>query len=229
MPLTDVYIDANFKETQLARLLPGQPVAIKVDALPGETIEGAVESVAPASGSVFSLLPPDNATGNFTKIVQRLPVRIRVPADVAGAGALRPGMSVVVDVDTKRGAVADRSRRERRRTLPTSELSPSSQERAIGHAGPAAGAPNASTPRGFSPSWRCASACSWRSSTSRSSRPRSPKSRPASPPPSDEIPWVQTAYLIAEVIAIPLSGFLSRALGTRCCSRSRRRASPSRA
>jgi len=63
-----------------------------------------VASVSPASGAVFSLLPPDNATGNFTKIVQRLPVRIRVPADVAGRGALRPGMSVVVAVNTKAGA-----------------------------------------------------------------------------------------------------------------------------
>jgi membrane fusion protein (multidrug efflux system) len=106
VPLTDVYIDANFKETQLARLQVGQPVAIKVDALPGEKIAGVVQSVAPASGSVFSLLPPDNATGNFTKIVQRLAVRVRVPADVAERGALRPGMSVVVDVNTKRGAVA---------------------------------------------------------------------------------------------------------------------------
>jgi membrane fusion protein, multidrug efflux system len=106
VPLSDVFIDANFKETQLARLHPGQPVSIKVDALPDETVDGIVASVSPASGSVFSLLPPDNATGNFTKIVQRLGVRIRVPADVAERGALRPGMSVVVAVNTKPGAVA---------------------------------------------------------------------------------------------------------------------------
>ena len=106
VPLTDVYVDANFKETQLARLHPGQPVTIKVDALPGEKFDGVVQSVAPASGSVFSLLPPDNATGNFTKIVQRLAVRVRVPASVADRGALRPGMSVIVDINTKPGAVA---------------------------------------------------------------------------------------------------------------------------
>jgi len=106
VPLSDVFIDANFKETQLARLHPGQPVTIKVDALPGQKIDGVVESVAPASGAVFSLLPPDNATGNFTKIVQRLAVRVRVPAQVAEQGALRPGMSVIVNVNTKRGAVA---------------------------------------------------------------------------------------------------------------------------
>jgi membrane fusion protein (multidrug efflux system) len=106
VPLSDVYIDANFKETQLGRLRPGQPVSIKVDALPGQKIEGVVQSVAPASGAVFSLLPPDNATGNFTKIVQRVPVRVRVPAAVAGRNELRPGMSVIVDINTKPGAVA---------------------------------------------------------------------------------------------------------------------------
>ncbi len=101
VPLDDVYVDANLKETQLARLKPGQTVAIAVDALPGRAIEGTVASVAPASGSVFSLLPADNATGNFTKIVQRLPVRIRVPLGVTGERLLRPGMSVVVSVDTR--------------------------------------------------------------------------------------------------------------------------------
>ncbi|HLK80979.1 MAG TPA: HlyD family secretion protein [Xanthobacteraceae bacterium] len=106
VPLSNVFIDANFKETQLARLLPGQPVTITVDALPDEKFDGVVASVSPASGAVFSLLPPDNATGNFTKIVQRLPVRILVSADVAERGALRPGMSVVAAVNTKPGAVA---------------------------------------------------------------------------------------------------------------------------
>jgi membrane fusion protein (multidrug efflux system) len=101
VPLDDVYVDANFKETQLARLHPGQPVSISVDALPDHAIAGRVASLSPASGAVFSLLPPDNATGNFTKIVQRLPVRIEVPADVLAKQVLRPGMSVVVSVNTK--------------------------------------------------------------------------------------------------------------------------------
>ena len=101
VPLSDVYIDANFKETQLAWIRPGQPVSISVDALPNDAIEGRVDSLSPASGAVFSLLPPDNATGNFTKIVQRLPVRIQVPAAVAAQRMLRPGMSVVVSIDTK--------------------------------------------------------------------------------------------------------------------------------
>jgi membrane fusion protein (multidrug efflux system) len=104
VPLDAIYVDANFKETQLARLQPGQPVKISVDAFPEHDIEGKVASVAPASGSVFSLLPPDNATGNFTKIVQRLPVRILVPAAIAEQSLLRPGMSVVVSVNTKPGA-----------------------------------------------------------------------------------------------------------------------------
>jgi membrane fusion protein, multidrug efflux system len=107
VPLNGVYVDANFKETQLARLRPGQPVLIAVDALPQDAIQGTVESLSPASGAVFSLLPPDNATGNFTKIVQRLPVRISVPSTVADQGRLRPGMSVVVSVNTKTTRLAD--------------------------------------------------------------------------------------------------------------------------
>src|SRR6185503_18069646 len=106
VPREAVYVDANFKETQLGRLKAGQPVQIAVDSMGGAKVDGTVVSVAPASGSVFSLLPPDNATGNFTKIVQRLAVRIQVPSDLAEQGVLRPGMSVVVNVDTKPGAVA---------------------------------------------------------------------------------------------------------------------------
>ncbi|RFB78464.1 HlyD family secretion protein [Methylovirgula sp. 4M-Z18] len=101
VPLDSAYIDANFKETQLGNIKPGQKVDIAVDAYSRRTIEGTVESLSPASGSEFSLLPPENATGNFTKIVQRLPVRIHIPQDVAQEGILRPGMSVVVDVHTR--------------------------------------------------------------------------------------------------------------------------------
>jgi membrane fusion protein, multidrug efflux system len=108
VPLHDVYIDANFKETQLENLRAGQSVTVSVDALPDHDIKGKVVSVAPASGSVFSLLPPDNATGNFTKVVQRIPVRIEVPATLKTAELLRPGMSVVVSVNTKDVAQASR-------------------------------------------------------------------------------------------------------------------------
>jgi membrane fusion protein (multidrug efflux system) len=104
VPLDGVYIDANFKETQLRRIRPGQPVAITVDAYGHRKFAGVVDSIAPAAGSVFTLLPPDNATGNFTKIVQRLPVRVRVPKDVARQNMLRAGMSVYTTVDTREGA-----------------------------------------------------------------------------------------------------------------------------
>ena len=104
VPLNSVFIDANFKETQLKRIRPGQPVTIKVDAYGFRKFTGSVDSISPAAGSVFTLLPPDNATGNFTKIVQRLPVRIRVPKDVARQNLLRAGMSVYVTVDTNEGA-----------------------------------------------------------------------------------------------------------------------------
>jgi membrane fusion protein, multidrug efflux system len=104
VPLDDVFIDANFKETQLKRIRPGQPVTISVDAYGHRKFAGFVDSISPAAGSVFTLLPPDNATGNFTKIVQRLPVRIRVPKDVARQNLLRAGMSVYATVDTNAGA-----------------------------------------------------------------------------------------------------------------------------
>lgn len=101
VPLEQVYIDANFKETQLERVRPGQPVTISVDAYGSRKFAGTVESISPAAGSIFTLLPPDNATGNFTKVVQRLAVRLRVPADVARENLLRAGMSVYAIVDTK--------------------------------------------------------------------------------------------------------------------------------
>ena len=104
VPLDDVFIDANYKETQLKRIRPGQPATISVDAYGHRKFAGVVESISPAAGSVFTLLPPDNATGNFTKIVQRLPVRIRVPKSVARQNLLRAGMSVYATVDTNEGA-----------------------------------------------------------------------------------------------------------------------------
>jgi membrane fusion protein (multidrug efflux system) len=106
VPLDTVYVEANFKETQLARLKPGQVVDIEVDALPGRKLEGTVQSFAPGSGTIFSLLPPENATGNFTKIVQRVPIRVAVPAEAAQSGALRPGLSVTATVRTRSEAEA---------------------------------------------------------------------------------------------------------------------------
>lgn len=106
VPLNKLYIVANFKETQLARLVPGEKVRIAVDAMHNETFEGTVSSLAPASGAVFSMLPPENATGNFTKVVQRVPVRIDVSSDAIATGKLRAGLSVIVDVDSRTAPAA---------------------------------------------------------------------------------------------------------------------------
>ena len=99
---TGVWVTANFKETQLAKIHPGQPVEFSVDAYGGCVGEGKVESVSGATGAKFALLPPDNATGNFTKVVQRVPVRIAVTRPCGGNRPLRPGLSVDVHVDTSR-------------------------------------------------------------------------------------------------------------------------------
>ncbi|KRB51903.1 hemolysin D [Rhizobium sp. Root708] len=101
VPVRQLYIDANFKETQIQHLVPGSKVNVHVDAYDDHPIVGTVDSISPASGSVFSLLPPENATGNFTKIIQRVPVRISLPQDALDSGRLRAGLSVVVDVDTR--------------------------------------------------------------------------------------------------------------------------------
>ncbi len=98
---TGVWVTANFKETQLGDLKVGQPVEIDVDAYSGSTAKGVVESVSAATGAKFALLPPDNATGNFTKVVQRVPVRIRITEGLGKDRPLRPGMSVVAHVTTK--------------------------------------------------------------------------------------------------------------------------------
>lgn len=102
VPLHDLYVTANFKETQTARMHPGQAVSIDVDALHGHDLHGRVESLAPGSGSSFSLLPFEPGTGNFTKIVQRVPVRIRFDADQPDLGSLRPGLSVSAKVHLDR-------------------------------------------------------------------------------------------------------------------------------
>ena len=98
---TGTWVTANFKETQLAKMHVGQPVAFEVDAYPGCEAEGKVQSLSGATGARFALLPPDNATGNFTKVVQRLPVRIAVTKGCDAKRPLRPGMSVVAHVDTR--------------------------------------------------------------------------------------------------------------------------------
>jgi membrane fusion protein, multidrug efflux system len=104
VPTDQIYLVANFKETQVQNMRAGQPADISVDAYPDLALTGAVESFAPGTGAQFALLPPENATGNFTKIVQRVPVRIRVNAPRNAAPAFVPGLSIEVTVNTKEGA-----------------------------------------------------------------------------------------------------------------------------
>ncbi len=106
VPAHDLWVDANFKEDQLARMKPGQPATVVADTLPGRVFHGHVLSLAPATGAVFSVIPPENATGNFTKIVQRVPVRIVLDDGDATLGRIRPGLSIYATVDTRPGAEA---------------------------------------------------------------------------------------------------------------------------
>jgi membrane fusion protein (multidrug efflux system) len=101
VPVTGAYVVANFKETQLTDVRAGQAVDIAVDMFPGQIVHGRVDSIAPASGQEFALLPPDNATGNFTKVVQRIPVKIALTRDNNSPVELRPGMSVIPTIETQ--------------------------------------------------------------------------------------------------------------------------------
>ena len=104
VPAHGLWVDANFKEDQLARMQSGRRASFVADVLPGRTFTGRVQSLAPATGAVFSVIPPENATGNFTKIVQRVPVRIAVDDGDGTLGLLRPGLSTTVSVDTRSSA-----------------------------------------------------------------------------------------------------------------------------
>src|SRR3984893_9649771 len=100
VPLPNVWVIANYKETQMTNIRAGQRARVTVDAFPGKVLHGQVDSWSPASGAEFSLLPPDNATGNFTKVVQRIPVKIVLDRDPSLGDLLRPGMSVIATIDT---------------------------------------------------------------------------------------------------------------------------------
>jgi membrane fusion protein (multidrug efflux system) len=108
VPLPSVWVVANYKETQMTRIRLGQPARVTVDAFPGAVLRGHVDSWSPASGAQFSLLPPDNATGNFTKVVQRIPVKIVLERDPSLGDLLRPGMSVIATIDTSSPAVTSK-------------------------------------------------------------------------------------------------------------------------
>lgn len=127
VPVDSAYIVANFKETQLTNVQRGQAVDIEVDMFPGKVVHGHVDSLAPASGQEFALLPPDNATGNFTKVVQRIPVRIALDSDSGAHITLRPGMSVVPTIATRDTTEA--------RAFPTAPVQPSASHETIKTAG----------------------------------------------------------------------------------------------
>jgi membrane fusion protein (multidrug efflux system) len=110
VPAHGLWVDANFKEDQLAHMQAGQPVTIVADVLPGRAFHGQVVSLAPATGAVFAVIPPENATGNFTKIVQRVPVRIAVADGGGTLGTLRPGLSVTTSVDVRDAGAAEQAK-----------------------------------------------------------------------------------------------------------------------
>ena len=101
VPDENVWVTANYKETQLGDVKPGQPVEVEVDAFPGKSFKGHVGSISAGTGSTFALLPPDNATGNFTKVVQRVPVKILLEPGQVNMDRLRTGMSVTATIETK--------------------------------------------------------------------------------------------------------------------------------
>nr|WP_284700848.1 HlyD family secretion protein [Robbsia betulipollinis] len=147
VPVQKIYLVANFKETQIGRMRIGQSATLHLDALPDQDLHGVVESFAPGTGSEFALLPPENATGNFTKIVQRVPVRIRVDADAQTRNMLLPGMSVTVDVDTRGASDSTTGTHEARNGGAASE--PNSQPASASMGQPASrssGSPDAQAP-----------------------------------------------------------------------------------
>ena len=231
MPLPKIYVTANFKETQLTRMQPGQAAEIFIDAYPDHKVTGRIESFAPASGSQFSLLPPDNATGNFTKIVQRVPVRIALPADAPVARFLRPGLSVTVTVDTRAESDIEAQDGLVGAAQAHPRFSPMSTAETLNGRRPQPSRRNTTTsptsvPRRM-PSPAEPTLREWLGVLAMvggmfmaimdvqivtSSLTQIQGGLSASP---DEISWVQTAYLIADVVMVPLSGTMSRLLSTR--------------
>ena len=209
VPSQDLYVVANFKETQVGLMRPGQPATIRVDALPGVEFTGQVISVTPGTGANFSLIPPQNATGNFTKIVQRVPVRIRI--DAGPGGAESAGARTVARSRSRHPRRAGRDRCDPRRAGARRQVS-----EAI-----------ALTGAGLEEQPERASLSDWMAvgagmlgglmalvdvSIVNSSLPVIQGEIGATP---SEGTWVSTAYLIAEVVIIPLTGWLERLMGMR--------------
>jgi len=152
VPVQYVYLVANFKETQVGDMRIGQSASLHIDAMPGQDLKGVVDSFSPGTGSEFALLPPENATGNFTKIVQRVPVKIRIIADADTRSILLPGMSVTVDVDTlTKGQSApspqsDPSGQSTSAAAPSPQTSPASSSPAMAASVPSPASPVAAVP-----------------------------------------------------------------------------------
>jgi membrane fusion protein (multidrug efflux system) len=187
VPAHGLWVDANFKEDQLARMKAGQPASVVADTLPGHVFHGHLLSLAPATGAVFSVIPPENATGNFTKIVQRVAVRIALDDNDPDSAMIRPGLSIIATIDTR---APPRSR----------AMNESASDNWI---------------RGIVPFVVMCFGGFMALLDIQIVASSLQNIGGGLSAAQDEISWVQTAYLIAEIIVIPLSGWLTRVFSTR--------------
>ena len=218
VPVAGAYVVANFKETQLTDVRKGQAVDIAVDMFPGQVVHGHVDSIAPASGQEFALLPPDNATGNFTKVVQRIPVKIALNLDNIPPIELRPGMSVIPTIETKsRGA---------RDALAASRISNTfPEDRAMSDLALSASTPL--TSGGATPDPNRASTATWIAVLAamigsfmailniQITNASLLNIEGGIGTGVDNGSWISTSYLIGEIIVIPLTDYLSRVFSFR--------------
>ena len=226
VPIESLYLVANYKETQIGLMRVGQPATIKVDALDGQEIQGSVESFAPGTGAEFAVIPATNATGNFTKIVQRVPVRLKVEAGPEARHVLVPGLSVEVSVDTvgskdetartaagircisiRTQASAGRTR-VRRSLEPSQRSGPMSQRRYLANGGKADAAAWIAVAAGTIGAFMA----TLDTSIVNASLPTIQGEVGAT---GTEGTWISTAYLVAEIVMIPMAGWLEKSLGIR--------------
>ena len=209
VPARGLWVDANFKESQLARIREGQSAEIVADVLPGVSFRGRVASLAPATGAQFSVIPPENATGNFTKIIQRVPVRIELEGADAELGKLRPGLSVAVHVD--RTAQLCRPRGSKMNvTVPVTVATRAPYARSPPHRRPSTFDERNALAFGIM-CLGCFIAYLDIQIVSASIQEIGGGLSAS----QDELGWIQSSYLIAEIIVIPLSAWLSRVMSTR--------------
>ena len=218
VPVAGAYVVANFKETQLTDVRKGQAVDIAVDMFPGQLVHGHVDSIAPASGQEFALLPPDNATGNFTKVVQRIPVKIALNRDTISTIELRPGMSVIPTIETKVAGARDAIAASRiSNTFP--------EDRAMSDLALSASTPL--TSGGATPDPNRASTATWIAVLAamigsfmailniQITNASLLNIEGGIGTGVDNGSWISTSYLIGEIIVIPLTDYLSRVFSFR--------------